>query len=312
MKHPAPAASPLVAIVTVNYNGGAFIEPFLEGVRRQTYPTVHLVAVDCASTDGSDVRIERICPEATLIRSAENLGFTGGNNLAVSTALAAGAQFILFLNNDTEVPPDLVDQLMQRQAPYRLVVPRVELLGSGGLLDDTAGRFDWQRGIWRDWVYGKPPPAWLQHETTVEMASLCCLLAPADVFRHAGLLDERLFMYYEDFDWVRRAQGAGYRIWYVPDVTVQHRKSASSGGGDTPFKLYYATRNRVAVMRRHSSPSTFVRFSLELAVTRLLRALLLTAGGRGALARAMLAGWRDAYTGRMGRTFAPPGSSDGR
>lgn len=300
------AALPPVAIVTVNYNGGAFIGEFLASLGHLTYPALSLVVVDCASTDGSDRAIERARPDATVIRSPENLGFTGGNNLAVMRALADGAAYVLFLNNDTAIPPDLVEQLLARACPKRLVVPRVELWDTPGLLDDTAGRFDWRRGVWRDWVYGKPAPEWLQHDTLVEMASLCCLLAPASVFRHAGMLDERLFMYYEDFDWLRRAQDAGYEIWYTPAVTVRHRKAASSGGGESTFKVYYATRNRVTVLRRHSTASGFARFSLEFALSRALRLLHYAATGRPALARALLAGWRDAYRRHMGRTFAPP------
>jgi GT2 family glycosyltransferase len=185
-------------------------------------------------------------------------------------------------------------------------VPRVELFGSPGLLDDTVGEFDWRRGVWRDWVYGRPCPPALMHERDVPMASLCCLLAPSSLFRHAGMLDERLFMYYEDFDFLRRAQSAGYRIRYVPEAVVYHRKSAASGGGDSPFKVYYATRNRVAVMRRHSGRARFAIFTADFALTRLARMGQYLIRGRPAPALAMLRGWCDAYRGRMGRTFPAP------
>lgn len=298
--------APPVAVVTVNYNGGAFLTPFLQALRHVTYPDFHLIVVDCCSIDGSDATVDVLWPEATHIRAGENLGFTGGNNRAVEHALAAGFPYVLFLNNDTEPAADFLDRLMERAAPRRLVVPRVELWGTDGLLDDTAGTFDWRRGVWRDWVYGRPAPPELRRECDVEMASLCCLLAPVDVFRHAGLLDQRLFMYYEDFDWVGRARSAGYTVRYVPEARVLHRKSASSGGGDTPFKLYYATRNRVVILRRHLSRRDFARFTADFALTRLLRAVQYAANGRPDLAGAMLRGWRDAYRGRMGRSFAPP------
>ena len=303
--HNPPSTLPPVAVVTANYNGGRFIGDFLRSLRAVRYPNLHLIAVDCASADGSDDLILHLWPEATLIRSAENLGFTGGNNRAVEEALARGFPYVLFLNNDTVLAPGFLDALMARAAARTLVAPRVELYGTNGLLDDTAGEFDWRRGVWRNWVYGRPCPPELRHEREVAMASLCCLLVPARVFRHAGMLDERLFMYYEDFDFVRRAQSAGYRVRYAPEAVVYHRKSASSGG-DSPFKLYYATRNRVAVMRRHSTRRRFLLFSLDFAVTRMARAAQYAARGRADLARAVLRGWTDAYRGRMGRTFPPP------
>lgn len=298
--------SPFVAVITVNYNSCAYIAPFLRSLRRVVYPTFRLIVVDCASKDGSDRIIEELWPTVILLRSAENLGFTGGNNRAIQRAMDEGCSHVVFLNADTEVEPRFLEVLLGRAGPRTLVVPRVELLGSGGLMDDTVGEFDWRRGVWRSWVYGKPCPPEFQVEREAPMASLCCLLAPVSVFRHAGLLDERLFMYYEDFDFLRRAQAAGYRIRYVPETLVYHRKSAASGG-DSPFKAYYATRNRVAVMRRHSTRGRFLLFSLDFTVTRLMRAGQYAARGRTDIAGAMLCGWRDAYLGRMGKTFPAPG-----
>jgi GT2 family glycosyltransferase len=273
------------------------------------YADLHLIVVDCASVDGSERLVEEMWPEATLIRSPENLGFTGGNNLAIERALAEGFPYVLFLNNDTVLEPDLVDVLLSRAGPRTLVVPRVELYGSPGLMDDTVGDFDWGRGAWRNWVYGRPaPPEW-QHEREAPMASLCCLLAPVSVFHHAGLLDERLFMYYEDFDFLRRARSAGYRIRYVPAARVFHRKSASSGGGESPFKVYYATRNRAFLIGKYASPARYALFSAYFAVTRLVRLVQYLRAGRIDLARALWRGWLDAYRGRMGKGWAAPAPS---
>ena len=300
---------PTVAIVTVNYNSAAYIEPFLASLRAVESPPFQLVIYDCASRDGSPELIECCWPGAVVLRGEENIGFTGGNNRAIAWALAAGYRWLLFLNNDTEVTPDFLTRLLARADERTLVAPRVELLGSDGLLDDTAGDFDWRRGVWRDWLYGKLAPPAYQVEREVEMASLCCLLVPASVFRHAGLLDERLFMYYEDFDFIKRAQSAGYRVRYLPEACVYHRKSAAAGG-DSPFRQYYATRNRVAILRRHQTGRQFARFSLDFALTRLARAAQQFAAGRPDLARALLLGWRDAYLGRMGKRWPAPGEQE--
>jgi GT2 family glycosyltransferase len=139
------------------------------------------------------------------------------------------------------------------------------------------------------------------------MASLCCLLVPATVFREVGLLDERMFMYYEDFDFVRRAQRAGFRLRYTPAARLWHRKSASSGGGDTPFKAYYATRNRLYLLYRHQPLPLFVVVSAYLVASRLVRAVQFARAGRRDLAAAVLRGMSDFFRGRMGRTLLPQG-----
>jgi GT2 family glycosyltransferase len=116
-------------------------------------------------------------------------------------------------------------------------------------------------------------------------------------------------MYYEDFDFVRRAQRAGYRLRYAPAARLWHRRSASSGGGETPFKYYYATRNRLRLLRRHQPLPVFAGFCVYFVATRLVRALQLSQRGRGDLARASLSGMIDFFRGRAGKTWRPPGET---
>lgn len=301
-------ASPRVVAVTVNYNGGAFLADFLYSFGRLTYPNLGLVVVDNASTDGSIDLVPQLMPAATLVRSAENTGFCGGYNLAVRTALAAGAAgaaYVLYVNNDTWLDPDLIEALLAEAGPRTLVAPRVYLAGSPGLLDDTVGEFSWLRGAWRQWTYGKPPPPALRRPGPAAMASLCCLLVPAAVFRRIGLLDEQMFMYYEDFDFVRRAQDAGFRLRQTPAARLWHRKSASSGGGETPFRAYYATRNRLYLLRRHQPSPLFAGFVVYFIAGRLVRMIQLRHRGRGDVARAMARGMLDFFRGRMGRRLLP-------
>jgi GT2 family glycosyltransferase len=300
---------PRVIAVTVNYNGGRFLGDFLESFRALTYPNLGLIVVDNASRDGSWAMVNRVIPEATLIRSTTNDGFTGGNNRAVREALAQGADYVLFLNNDTRLDAGLVEALIAEAAPRTIVAPHVYLDGSADRLDDTLGRFSWLRGAWRDWVFNRPPPRYLRRAGPVEMASLTALLVPAAVFREVGFLDERMFMYYEDFDFVRRARQAGFRLRQTPAARLWHRRAASSGGGETAFKYYYATRNRLYLLRRHQPLALFVPVCALLGLTRLMRAVQYRASGRPDLARAILVGMADFFRGRMGKTWRPPGEA---
>lgn len=299
------ARLPLVVAITVNYNGGAFLRPFLESFRTLTYSNLRLVVLDNASTDGSANLVPEVLPHATLLRLPQNAGFSGGNNAAIREALRQGAAYVLLINNDTRLDPALVDAMVRVATPRRMVAPRVYLEGSPGLLDDTVGRFSWLRGAWREWTFGKPPPLELRRAGPAEMASLCCLLVPAAVFRESGLLDERMFMYYEDFDFVRRAQRAGFRLWQTPEAVLWHRKSASSGGGDSPFKVYYATRNRLYLLRKHQPLPLFVGFYVYFVATRAVRGVQWLRSGRRDLAAAIVRGVLDFTRGRMGKTMLP-------
>ena len=294
--------SPSVAVLTVNYNGAGHIADFLASLQAVTYPNWRLVVVDNASSDGSPEEIARLFPEATLVRNDENLGITGGHNAGIRHCLEHGLDYVLFLNNDTAVEPDFLDRLLEAADGRTMVAPKVYLYGRRRLLDDTVGDFDWWRGVWRGWLYAKPePPGFDRWQPN--MASLCCLLVPAGAFRDAGLMDDRFFMYYDDFDFVRRAQAAGYRLRLKADAVIYHRKAASSGGVDSPFKLYYATRNRLYLMRKHLPVWRFALFLAYFLATRSVFLATLAGRGRRAQWRATVRGIVDYFRGRLGRTY---------
>jgi GT2 family glycosyltransferase len=77
---------PLVSIVTINYNGAEVTCALLESLKKITYPSIEVIVVDNASKENPDIIPERH-PWITLIRSYENTGFAGGNNLGFKAAL---------------------------------------------------------------------------------------------------------------------------------------------------------------------------------------------------------------------------------
>jgi hypothetical protein len=294
---------PSVAILTINYNGRRYIQEFLASLQKVAYANYRLVVVDNASDDGSPEEIRWLFPQAVLMRNGENLGITGGHNVGIRYCLEQGFDYVLFLNNDTVVNGDFLDRLVESADERTMVAPKTYLYGRPGLLDDTVGDFDWWRGVWRGWLYGKPEAAGLEHPRKVNMASLCCLLVPAAVFRDVGLMDERFFMYYDDFDFVARARAAGYRLRLNPAAVIHHRKAASSGGVESPFKVYYANRNRLYLMRKHSSGLRFRLFLAYFLATRVGYFVSYLARSQWKQLRAMLMGIADFFRGRLGRTY---------
>src|SRR5207253_1829127 len=91
----------LVAVV-LNWNGGDDTLAALASLQG-----VETICVDNGSTDGSDVRVAERFPDVELIRTGENLGFSGGNNAGIRRALQRGAGWVLLLNNDAVADPGL-------------------------------------------------------------------------------------------------------------------------------------------------------------------------------------------------------------
>lgn len=300
------SARPPVGIVVVNYNSASFVGEFCETLRRVTYPCWALRVVDSGSVDGSADLIQAAFPDAEIVRCHDNVGFAAGCNLGVDLCRKHGDAYVLFLNNDVSLTPGFLDRLVDAADERTIVVPKILFRGDPRLISTHAGGFDWRLGLFRGTHHGKPDgPATSVRRDDLETASFCCALVPLAAFDAAGPLDERFFMYYEETDWLRRARAHGYRIRYEPSAVIYHRESGSSGGGwMTPFKMYYATRNRMYLVRKHArSRRDRAVFTAYFWATRppALAALVLRRKWR--LARAMLLGIRDYYAGRMGRTM---------
>jgi GT2 family glycosyltransferase len=293
-----------VAVVTVLYRSAANLPAFAESLRLQTDVDWTLIAVDCASPDDSAACLRRLVTEAEIIAARDNLGVAGGNNLGIKRALAKGFEWLLITNNDLRFGEGFLRTLLDRADDQTCVVPAVYLEGSE-LLDDTAGHFDWRRGVWSPSLYGQPAPAGFDRPAEVNMASLTCLLVPAEAVRRAGTMDERFWMYYEDFDFVRRLRESGQRIIRQPAARCWHRKSASSGGVDNPFIVYYATRNRLLLMRRYTPLPQFAVFLAWFVATRLARGLEYARRGQTQHLKALAMGVFDFLRGRFGRTVLP-------
>lgn len=292
---------PHVAILTVTTNAARHLGAYFDALGRVTYQNWSLTVVDNASEDGSVEMARRRAPDATIIENATNLGFTGACNRALEAMRGdTGTDYVLFLNDDTEVTPGFLEPLVRYADEHTLVAPKTYLAGQEGILDDSAGDFDWWRGTWKRPLPGRHEEVDDDRPRTIDNANLSCLLVPRQALNDVGLLDDAFFVYYDDTDFCRRAANAGYRLLYEPSSVVYHQKGATLGGQLSAFGCYYLARNRPYLMRKHLGLSRFAVFFAYYLATRTARMALWSARGRRDLVWATLAGMRDFAVGRTG------------
>ncbi len=163
-----------------------------------------------------------------VIHNEENLGYLRSNNLA---AAQARGEYLLLLNNDTEVLEGWLEALVARAdgAPeIGIVVPK--LLFMDGTLQEAGGIVfsdgsGWNFGRGRD-----PDGPEFNYMREVDYGSAACLLVRAEVWRELGGFDERyLPMYYEDTDLCFAAREAGHSVVYEPRAAVHHVEGATAG-----------------------------------------------------------------------------------
>ena len=244
-------ATPLVSIITVNYNQPQVTDQLLCSLEQIDYKNVEILVVDNGSPSKNVDRLVQKFPKVKFLKSSQNLGFAGGNNLAVKEAKGA---YLLFINNDTEVAPDFLTplvQCLQQQGDAGMASPKIKYFTEKNLIQ-YAGSSEMNPYTGRNYCIGYREPDQGQYDAIRPTAFIhgAAMLVHRDVLEKVGLMDESFFLYYEELDWCVRARRQGFTIWYVGESVVYHKESVSTGQ-DSPFKLYYLTRNRLLFMRRN-------------------------------------------------------------
>ncbi len=241
------------SIITINYNGLKDTCELIETLPLED-DTIEVIIVDNASQNNEAAIIGQRYPLVKVIRSDQNLGFAGGNNLGIK---AARGKYLFFVNNDTVFRPQASD--------FKLLVNRLESSEKVGMVSPKI-RFAWgdkpiqyagytplSRITMRNHAIGSGESDHGQYDTAhpTPYAHGAAMMVKREVIEKAGLMPECYFLYYEELDWSMMIRRAGYDIWYDPAVTIYHKESQTTGQ-QSPLRTYYITRNRLLFVKRNN------------------------------------------------------------
>jgi GT2 family glycosyltransferase len=288
--------------IVLSWNGRDDTESCLDALAKVTDPPVEVVCVDNGSSDGSVEMVRDRHTEAHLIENGRNLGFAGGCNAGIRWALDQGADWVVLVNNDVVVAPDVIAGFVAAAEQHR----------EAGVM---SGKLYFADSPDRIWYAGQRFLAWLGYSgrhrgegrrdgprysrvRPTDRATGALMAVSRAAIEQIGLLDEHLFAYVEDVDWSLRAREAGFEVLFVPWARAWHRVGASSGAAT--HNTYYGTRNMVVVCERHRPlppPLSWLRRGVILAT---FAAYALRQPNRRAALAAVREGYRDARAGRLG------------
>ena len=242
-----------VSIITINYNGledtCALIEtiPFNENME--------VIVVDNASQNQEADIIAQRYPYVKAIRSSENLGFAGGNNLGIQ---AAHGRYLFLVNNDTFFKDFNVQALIDRMESspkIGIVCPKIRFAWGNNPIQ-FAGYTPLSKITVRNRALGFGQEDHGQYNTAhlTPYAHGAAMLIRREAIDKVGLMPECYFLYYEELDWSMMFTRAGYQIWYEPTCTIYHKESQTTGQ-NSPLRIYYLTRNRLLLV--HRNPQEF-------------------------------------------------------
>lgn len=240
-----------ISIITVNYNGFhdtcEFIDSWVSTVTSVSY---EMIVIDNGSTENEAILLQAKYPFILAIRSEQNLGFAGGNNLGIKIAKG---KYLFFLNNDTMIIRDTIPALIDRLESSK------EMAGVSPLIRDYTPPHAIQfagytrlspitlrnRAIGRGKIDKNRYPA-----SQTPYLHGAAMLLKKEVVNRLGPMPEEYFLYYEELDWCTTINNEGYELWYDAACEILHKDSSSTGKG-SPLQYYYMSRNRLLYAYRN-------------------------------------------------------------
>ena len=247
-----------VSIITVNYNGYDDTCALIESIPLND-KSLEVIVVDNASRINEAEKISAKYPLVKTIRSEQNLGFAGGNNLGIKEA---SGDYLFFINNDTYLKDFNISALIDRlnsSDEIGMVCPKIRFAWGNNPIQ-FAGYTPLSRITLRNKAigYNELDNGQYNEAHPTPYAHGAAMMAKREAIEKVGVMPECYFLYYEELDWSMMFRRAGFQIWYEPACTVFHKESRSTGV-NSPLKAYYITRNRLLFISRNEKSN--IRFA---------------------------------------------------
>jgi N-acetylglucosaminyl-diphospho-decaprenol L-rhamnosyltransferase len=229
-----------LSIIYVNWNSLAYLRESVASVYEYTHGiSLEIVVVDNASPEGDVDVLREQFPEITLIKSPENLGFAGANNLGFRRSKG---DYVFFFNPDTKLIAATINIILE----HLKVLPDAGIVGCKLLNTDLSVQLtsiqkfptilnqvvdaEYLMLRWPHSRFWGIAPLFSDNvkPLKVEVIPGACMLLRREVFAEVGMFSEDYFMYGEDIDLNYKLKRAGYTNYYVGETAVVHHGGRSS------------------------------------------------------------------------------------
>ena len=242
-----------IAIIIVNWKQYQLTKLCLYSLQKIKYDNYQIILIDNESNPKELKKIKNQFDKIITFPNQKNLGFTGANNIGIEYAIKNDFEYVMLINNDTEVEKNFINPLievLEKNQNFGAAQPlilnyynRDKVWSAGGFLNKFFG-----------YTYVIKSPEGIKKN--IDWITGCCFFLRTDVIKKIGLLDEKFFAYYEDVDWSIRIKNAGYDLAFVKSSVVYHHgskssKNESNEGTLSPFVHYLNIRNHIFLLRKN-------------------------------------------------------------
>ncbi|NRF39179.1 glycosyltransferase family 2 protein [Pedobacter foliorum] len=253
-----------VAVILINWNSYEYTHNCIQSLYEMEFQDFDIILVDNGSKDGSDKKLIKDFPNIIFLKIIDNIGFTGSNNLALNYCINREYKYSMLLNNDTIVEPDFLKILydyINSHPEVAAVQPKIYFEHDRNLLWNAGSYFNHWTGQSYTEGYNKRITPNSEKLKEVDWITGCGLLVRTELLKTSGLLDESLFMYYEDVDLSFRIKESGLKLMYVPDSIIYHiagaaykTKKKTKEGIVNPIVHYHNARNQIWMIKQYLNP----------------------------------------------------------
>ena len=249
----------MLGIVTVLYNQENLLDDFFESINNQNIKEFKIYFIDNSSNRNAYEKTFELNKKygfnIDLIYNNNNLGVAGGNNIGIRRAISDGCDFVLLSNYDINIKKtNVVNDLLK--LAYRdnskIYVPKIYYYGTN-IIWYGGGYIDYIRGITVHNGDNENDRGQCDAIGLTNYAPTCFMIIHKNIFENVGLMDDKYFVYFDDTDFVERCTKKGVRIFYDPNIIIDHKVSQTTGGNWSEFSIRLLNRNRIYFLRKNKN-----------------------------------------------------------
>jgi len=240
----------MIYVIIVNYKTENVIEDAIRSFEEEEI-NIHIIVLDNGSTESSYKVLQKMTNDRVeLIRSDTNLGFTGGVNYAAEYIKNKykNLEYLFLFNPDAISSKNLVGNLYKvLSCNNNVAAVSPHILTMDNISWFSGGMIDWEKCE----ILNNPYVVNPNEIRKVDIYNGCAVLFDAKKFYEARMLDNDLFIYFDEAFLSMRFLEMGYQCFYHPDLIAYHHVPYGTSS-DSTLKTYYMTRNHIFFFKKYS------------------------------------------------------------
>ncbi|NND66410.1 MAG: glycosyltransferase family 2 protein, partial [Halioglobus sp.] len=236
-----------ITAITVTYNAGEFIEPFLGSMAELDTSGIDfkLIAIDNGSSDGTQDKLRAHPFDVTVIENDEN-NYARALNLGIADS---DSEFVVVVNNDATVAPGWLQGFLAVFAQHpRAGAVQSKMFFSGQDLLNSVGVEEIEHYYFKDIGFEEKDSVRYANPALRDYVTGGSLMLRRQCLAEVGPWDEEFIMFMEDVDYSARCRAAGWELWFAPESILYHQYHGSSS---QDLCEYFCTRNRFLFVAKH-------------------------------------------------------------